>query len=226
MKLPFSVRDFLEVFKRYNEAYYPLQLLFVIAALFIFYLLYNKREKSKKYIFFILAAFWIWMGVAYHLAMFASINTAAYAFAVLFISQGLLLLYFSFTRRSEFKITKDVYGIAGASLIGYALVLYPIIGYFIGHKYPYSPTFGLPCPTTIFTFGILLFSKKRLPIYVVIIPIIWSIIGSTAAVILKMYEDTGLIISGVGFTILNFMKNTNLRSISKNENLQCTDRRA
>jgi hypothetical protein len=52
----------------------------------------------------------------------------------------------------------------------FALVLYPVIGYTFGHIYPSSPTFGLPCPTTIFTFGIFLWSDKRLPVAILVIP--------------------------------------------------------
>ncbi|WP_414541485.1 DUF6064 family protein [Nostoc sp. CCY0012] len=29
--------------------------------------------------------------------------------------------------------------------------MYPLIGYALGRIFPTSPTFGVPCPTTIFT---------------------------------------------------------------------------
>ncbi|MGE5806118.1 MAG: DUF6064 family protein, partial [Ignavibacteria bacterium] len=69
--------------------------------------------------------------------------------------------------------------------------------------YPYSITIGLPCPTTIFTFGILLFSEKKIPFAALIIPLLWSITGFTAALNFSVYEDFGLILSGlISFTLL------------------------
>jgi len=78
-----------------------------------------------------------------------------------------------------------------------------VLGYNLGHVYPYSPTFGLPCPTTIFTFGILLFTNEKMPVHLLIIPLLWSVIGFTAAINLIIYEDTGLLIAGLTtFTLL------------------------
>jgi hypothetical protein len=138
------------------------------------------------------------MGVVYHLLYFTAINKAAYAFGVLNIIQGCVFLYYGFVKSSlSFRFRPDVYGVAGAILIFYALLIYPILGYFLGHVYPQSPTFGLPCPTTIFTFGMLLLTDNRIPIPILIIPFLWSLIGSTAAVKLGILEDTGLLAAGL-----------------------------
>jgi hypothetical protein len=74
-------------------------------------------------------------------------------------------------------------------------VIYPLLGYFLGHVYPSSPTFGLPCPTTIFTIGTLLLAGKT-PRAVFIIPLLWSVIGFKAAISLGAEEDTFLLLSG------------------------------
>ena len=76
-----------------------------------------------------------------------------------------------------------------------------------GHTYPSNPTFGLPCPTTIFTFGILIWTVKKIQIYVVIIPLLWSLIGFSAALNLGVKEDFGLLIAGVLGFILIIIKN-------------------
>jgi hypothetical protein len=58
--------------------------------------------------------------------------------------------------------------------------------------------FGVaPCPTTIFTFGVLLMTVRPLPWWFVALPLIWAAIGSTAAVMLAVPEDLGLLVSGV-----------------------------
>lgn len=206
MKLPFTTQQFLDVFRKYNEAVYPIQLLFVLLAALLIFFMFRKSKITNKATPFILAAFWLWMGAVYHIGFFAAINKAAYGFGALFLSQGILLLYFGLTKAYYFAFRRDIYGFAGSLLILYALVIYPVIGQFSGHGYPYAPTFGLPCPTTIFTFGIFLLSRDRLPFWIFIVPIAWSVIGFSAAFVLGIKEDTGLIVSGLAFLILNLLK--------------------
>lgn len=43
---------------------------------------------------------------------------------------------------------EQFYGMTGSLLMLYAMMIYPALGYFLGHVYPKAPTFGVPCPTT------------------------------------------------------------------------------
>lgn len=88
-------------------------------------------------------------------------------------------------------------GVVGATLIAFALVVYPIIGYFIGHRYPNAPTFGVPCPTTIFTLGMLLFSVHPVSRWVFVVPLLWAAVGTLAAFQFGVLEDLGLFVAGV-----------------------------
>jgi hypothetical protein len=152
----------------------------------------------------VLSFFWLWMGIVYHLIFFSTINKAAYFFGALFIVQGILFTVWGVFKNSlSFEYQKSTNNIAGIILLLYALIIYPVLGYNLGHAYPYSPTFGLPCPTTIFTFGLLLFTNKKIPVYLLIIPLFWSVVGFTAALTLTIYEDIGLLIAGLTtFTFL------------------------
>jgi len=95
----------------------------------------------------------------------------------------------------------------GTILVLFALVVYPLLGYVFRHIYPSSPTFGLPCPTTIFTLGILLWSDTKIPLFILLIPFFWCIIGFTAAIQLGMREDTALLVAGfITAAILFFQK--------------------
>jgi hypothetical protein len=87
--------------------------------------------------------------------------------------------------------------VVGVAMIVYALVVYPILGTLAGHGYPQLPTFGLPCPTTIFTFGILLLADGRIPHRLLVIPLLWSCLGAFAALRFGIVEDTGLLLSGI-----------------------------
>ena len=215
MKLPFTLEQFLDIFRQYNISVWPVQVFLVVLALVATYFLIFRKSYSDKIIVFVLAFLWLWMGIVYHLIYFSSINKAAILFGSLFIIQGLLLFYFGIMKdKLKFQFRLNRYGITGMALIMFALIVYPLLGYWLGHAYPDSPTFGLPCPTTIFTFGILLFSSSRIPFSVIIIPAIWSIIGFSAAISLGMKEDTGLLIAGLICTIMTIHKNKRLKTVS------------
>jgi hypothetical protein len=90
-----------------------------------------------------------------------------------------------------------------------------VLGHLFGHIYPKSPTFGLPCPTTIFTFGLLLWTDKKIPKYVLVIPFLWSIVGFSAAVNLKVYEDFGLLVAGIIGTVLILLSERKTKKIEQ-----------
>ncbi|HEY3252227.1 MAG TPA: DUF6064 family protein [Ignavibacteria bacterium] len=213
MKPPFGKEEFLQVFANYNTSVRPVQIIILQLALLVIYFAVKKNKVSDKFISISLAFLWLWMGIVYHIIYFSTINKAAYLFGALYIVQAMLFLYYGVMKTSlSFNFRKDISGIAGTVLIVYAIIIYPLIGYLSGHVYPKAPTFGLPCPTTIFTFGILLWTANRVPFLVFIIPLLWSVIGFSAVLYFGMYEDIGLVVSGIISVILFF---TMQRSIKK-----------
>lgn len=198
MNLPFTREQFLEVFREYNLAVFPMQVVFYILAAIVTYLAVRTTTHSGKVISLMLAFFWLWMGIVYHILFFSAINKAAYFFGAMYVMQGVLFILYGVMHDSiSFHFRKDTYGIMGMTLIVFALIAYPLLGIAAGHIYPLSPTFGLPCPTTIFTFGLMLLSDKKFPILLVIIPFLWSMAGISAALNFGMLEDWFLIIAGV-----------------------------
>jgi hypothetical protein len=212
MKLPFTTEEFLQVFQTYNESVFPLQIMFILMAVTIILLLIKKIPASDLLINVILAFLWLWMGIVYHFGFFTAINQAAYLFGSIFIVQVLLFIYYGVIRkRLTYQFHQNPLKWVSVLLIVFAMVVYPILGYVFGHIYPVSPTFGLPCPTTIFTFAILLASDRNMPKAVLIIPFLWSIIGFSAAFQLGIPEDVGLIVAGIGATGLLLFRKRNLK---------------
>jgi len=208
MAFPFTQEQFLNVFTQYNISVFPLQIVFIALSIIALWLVIKKSPVSDRIILLILSFFWFWIGIVYHILFFSSINPLAYVFGVLFIVEAVLLFYFGVIRKQvEFHLAQNRYAITGLILIVYALVIYPIIGTYLGHGYPRLPTFGLPCPTTIFTFGIFLMADKKFPLSLLVIPLIWSIIGFFAALSLGITEDYMLLVAGVAGTALIIMKN-------------------
>jgi hypothetical protein len=85
----------------------------------------------------------------------------------------------------------------GGVIIGYGMLVYPLLGWMLGHAYPESPTFGLPCPTTITTLGVLVLITPKPPWFLLVIPIGWAVVGTSAAVTLGIFEDLGLLSAAV-----------------------------
>jgi hypothetical protein len=214
MKTPFTAAQFIEIFRNYNLAVFPMQIIFYLAGTLTIYLAIKPTYKSDKMVSGVLAFFWLWMGIVYHLIYFTAINKAAYVFGASFILQGILFAaYGVLQNKLSFKFHADIYGVTGIILILFAFIIYPLLGYSLGHVYPSSPTFGLPCPTTIFTFGLLLLSNKKCPVIILIIPVIWSAIGFTAAFTFGIIEDTGLLVGGILTLLMLLTKNKRYKQV-------------
>ena len=72
----------------------------------------------------------------------------------------------------------------------------------LGHSYPETPTFGVPCPTAILTIGLLVGARGHLPLTLAIVPIVWGFIGGSAAVLLAVPTDYVLLGSGLLLTAI------------------------
>jgi hypothetical protein len=60
------------------------------------------------------------------------------------------------------------------------------------------PMFGItPCPVTIFTFGVFLLAAAPVSRRLFVIPVIWSLIGGSAAFLLQVPQDWLLLFSGL-----------------------------
>jgi hypothetical protein len=208
VKIPFTVEQFLGVFQLYNEAIWPAQIVAYALGLLAIILALKKTTYSGRVASFVLSLFWLWMGTVYHILFFSTINKAAYVFGAAFIAQGLLFFIFGVLKpQLVFEFRLDVFSLTGLAFILYAMVAYPALGYLLGHGYPHSPCFGVaPCPTTIFTFGVLLWADRNVPKVLLVIPFIWSVIGFSAALSLSVREDIGLLVAAVLGTILIIIK--------------------
>lgn len=194
MQLPFTSAQFFEVFRRYNEAVWPAQFLLFAAGIVAVTLAFRIGPGAQRGFSVILALLWVWMGAVYHIGFFSDINPAARIFGLIFIAQGALIGWLGIWKR---QLTFDVPGsgrlVSGSALLVYALVVYPTLGFLLGHRFPDAPTFGLPCPTTIFTIGLLLWAQPPASKGLLVIPMLWTLVGTLAALQLGMYEDFGLL---------------------------------
>ncbi|HKH90407.1 MAG TPA: DUF6064 family protein [Gemmatimonadaceae bacterium] len=194
MRPPFTTEQFFDVFRFYNLAVWPVQLVLVALAL-VLVALALASPRASRFVIVGLAALWAWMAIVYHLAFFAMLTPAAYVFAGAFLVEAALLAWHGLrTRRLHFALPRETSAtVVGAALIAFALIVYPALAYELGQRYPAMPTFGLPCPTVIFTFGLLTWCVRPIPRSVLWIPAAWALLGNLAAVNLGAREDFGLL---------------------------------
>jgi hypothetical protein len=198
MSLPFTPDQFLEILGRYNEGVMPLQLGLFLLALTAFAEMVVRRPRSDRVVSAILAGLWAWMGIVYHFVYFAPLNPAAPLFGAMFLGGAAAFAWAGVLQgRLRFDGENRARRIAGHVLIAYSLVVYPLLSLLLGRAYPGLPTFGLPCPTTIFTIGMLAFVSVPFPRYVLAAPLAWAFIGGQASFLLGMYEDAGLLLAGL-----------------------------
>jgi hypothetical protein len=84
--------------------------------------------------------------------------------------------------------------------LAYSLV-YPILVLFSGHEFPRAPAFAVPCPTALFTAGVLFAVVPPVPRWLFIVPVAWSVVGGSAALVLGMTPDLLLFVAGVSLLI-------------------------
>lgn len=89
--------------------------------------------------------------------------------------------------------------VVGGTLLVTGLLVYPVFNAALGYAYLASPTFGAPCPTTIFTLGLLVMAAN-IPWRLWVIPVAWSAVGGTAAFLLGVPQDYAL--AGAGLCAL------------------------
>ncbi|AKU12767.1 hypothetical protein AzCIB_2874 [Azoarcus sp. CIB] len=198
MPLPFSAEQFYEVFRAYNDAVWPAQVLLLALAVTALTLVIWPRTWSGVVIAGILGVLWAWLALAYHLAFFSRINPLAYVFSGASFAGALTFLWQGVVRRRlRFSWQGGARSIVGLALVVFALVVYPLWSWYAGHSYPYMPTFGLPCPTTLFTIGLLAFLVPSYPRSPFVVPVLWCFVGAQAAFLLGVPQDFSLFVAGV-----------------------------
>lgn len=189
MNIPFTIDHFFQVFERYNAGVFPLQLVLLALGIVALLLLHFGRRLRTMSIGLILGLLWLWTGGVYHLSFFTAINKAAYGFGAIFIGQGLLFIIEAFRGRYDYGFENDLRSKVGYFFVIFGLVIYPVISYMMALSSYRTISLGLPCPTTIMTFGFLMLTDNRFPKYLLIIPTIWAVIGTGAAINFGIYQD-------------------------------------
>lgn len=206
MRIPFTIEQFWQVFMNYNATVFPLQLVWFFLGLSTALLLFTNRRIKSLYAGCVLGLLWLWIGVVYHISFFTDICAPAFVFGALFILEGLLIWFCVFTGKLFFSGGFSGLKVLGYFFMLYGLIIYPAAGYLLESEFAKVIAIGLPCPSSIFTFGMLILADKKLPKYLLIIPSLWALVGISAAINLGIYQDLMIIIAAVCANIICWRK--------------------
>lgn len=146
---------FFQFMAEYNTAIWPAQVVFYALSAFFIYTSFNNFKHSNTINILTLSSLWILNGAVTLLIYFTNFHNQYYLWGPLWIAQGFLIYYHGIIKKQlNFKIKKDIYSFTGLTFIAYALIIYPLIGSWIGHPFPKGPIFGAaPCPTVTLLSG-------------------------------------------------------------------------
>jgi hypothetical protein len=198
MKTPITTDQFFSVFEKYNHAIFPVQIILFLLSILALIAIGSKIKQKDKFVAGILGVLWLWIGIGYHIAFLSGIDKVAFGYGVLFILQGLFLLWegvLLYNLKFEFKNSIQAY--FGYFFILYGLIIYPVAGYLIESNLSRTISIGLPSPTIILTFGFLLLCDKKFSKYLLIIPSLWAVIGISAVIKLGVYQDSMMLIAAI-----------------------------
>lgn len=197
MQLPFSHDQFLNVFAAFNTALWPAAAVLWLVTAGVLLSFFRRGEEVSRVVAGLLAVHWAWSGIAYHLAYFRTINSAAALFGALFIVEAAALAWLG-VRKTDLRFSSVS---SGWGRIGFVLLLYsmayPLFSVLSGMEFPRLPLFGVPCPTTILTVGFLLCTSPRAVWWLAVIPAMWAALGGSAAIVFGIRADFGLLVAGL-----------------------------
>lgn len=205
--LPYSIEVLFAVFGQFNREAWPVQLILFALALGIMVLLVRMPDSpgAARAISVSMAAAWAWVGIGFHYLYFAPLNFAAPFYAAIFVLQALLLVWAGGREKPRYRWHNGVSEWAGLALLLYALGIFPLIDWWLGHAWSDLRLFAMaPGPTALFTLGLLLLTAGPTPYYLLVIPVLWGVMQGVQAWWLGLPQDMVLPFAsllGVGLVV-------------------------
>jgi hypothetical protein len=191
--LPFTPQQFFAVMEGYHYTLpWAFALLWLGSLVIAMAVVLNARLARVAPVW--LAFLWLWAGLVYHATFFTRINGAAWLFAAVSVAGAAAFAWHGVVRRElVFEPARGARAAVGAALLTTALFLYPLAALVAGHDYPRMPTFGMPCPVTLYTLGLLAFLRRPHPRAPLLAPLAWSVVGASGAFLIGIPEDYSLL---------------------------------
>lgn len=186
--LMFSADSYVRLFERANRLW-PLALLLGVALVIG---LWRRPAGASPSLRWVLASAWLTVAITFHHRLYAQINLAGEAFALLFAVEAALLVLLRSSARPA-HATPLAATLPGWLLITYALLLHPFFWFAVGRPWQAAELFAIaPDTTALVTLGWLLLRPMTWQWLALPIPLIWCIVSALTHV--AMREPLGILV--------------------------------
>lgn len=198
--LLFSDRVYGRMFLLHNEAWWPLQIVTLLAGLVVLWAIARPARVTVRIAYGLLAIVWAFVAWAFFWERYATINWAAPYLTPAFLLQAVLLAgfaVFGVPRRSVGPAIRAVALLAGAV----ALVGYPMITGFGPQSWRGAEVFGLaPDPTVVLTIALLAVTSGAISRLALLIPVLWIV--ATGLTLWTLEADWALLAPSITLVLL------------------------
>jgi hypothetical protein len=182
----------------YNEAMWPISVAMLVTAAFLtFRVFWRPSARSDRWMKAFLGFAFAWNGIVFFL-VYAKNPISMFTGAPLFIIVSLLFVIDIWTGKTRFRPPEATWKKAMTALWIVLVLLYPAIGWPLGHVYPKAllPTF--PCPLTTFAIALVAAAAPQVDKKVFLLLLPWALMALPKCLgALDCYEDCILFASGV-----------------------------
>lgn len=196
--LLFSPRTYRHLIELYNAQAWPLHLLALAIGIGLVVLQWHRGAHTQRLVALGLAACWGWVGFAFFARHYASINWAAsYVAAAFGLQAAMFAIAGGLSARMQPPNQAPGVRWSAASLLGFGLLLQPLIGPLLGRPWTQMEVFGMaPDPTVTLTLGVLAtWPLGRLNIALWVIPLLWC--ATSAATLWTMHDPDAWVMPAV-----------------------------
>jgi hypothetical protein len=203
----------------YNEATWPMAIAMVIAGAFLTGKVFLRPGvETDKWVKAFLSFAFAWSGVVFFL-IFLKNPISVFAGVPLFLIASLLFAVDIRAQKTHFGPPEEAWKKAATAFWIALVLLYPVIGWPLGHRYPETllPTF--PCPLTVFAIALVAAAAPKVDkkVFVVLLP--WALMGLPKCFgALDCYEDCILFASGV-YGLVELIRNWKRRGVEAQQQL-------
>ena len=207
--LPYDLDVLTVLIETYNRDIWPVQIAAVLLATAVLGMAARPFDGASRMVGLVLTAGWVFSGVAFHLIHFAPYNFAAPVYGWCFLAQAALLLWALVIRnRVSFRMAFDGPGWAALIMAALAMAVAPVGEAVLGAGVAAVELPGLmPDPTAVFTLAILTMVRGRTPVYLIVLPFLWSLVAAATALMLEAPGALTLPFAGIAGTAVVLWKN-------------------
>jgi len=173
----------------YNEATLPVQIIMIVAAGVLAYLVFAKTSARANTIMKMLLSFaFAWNGIVFFLIFAWSIISAVAG--TLFIIIAILFALDIFKKKTEFRLPVTKWQRYLTIFLILLVFLYPVMGMALGHSYPRTCMPMAPCPLTVFAIALVAAAIPQVDRKVFVLLLPWAIMSLPKCLgALDCYED-------------------------------------